>query len=692
MKFLRAVQKAGQSLFNPVRRLLDRGFGQQLNPLNFLGALTIYFFWIVLVSGIWLFIFFKTSVAGAYESVEYLTHEQWYLGGVMRSLHRYASDAAIITLALHMIKEFLYDRHRGMRWFSWVTGVPLLWLVIPLGITGYWLVWDQLAWYVALTSAELLDWLPIFSESMARNFLSDEVLSDRFFTLMAFLHLIGLPLFLVFGIWLHVLRINGPRINPPRVLMAGSLVAMTALSFAYPALSQGEVDMSTVPSSVGLDWYYLLVYPLMKHWSPGWVWGLLTGTSLLLCMVPWMPPLRGKSSASVDLDNCNGCARCADDCPFGAITMENRSDGKAYETEAVVDPALCMTCGICTGSCPTATPFRRHSALVPGIDIPDLPAATLREKIIEAGQGLQGNHRIMVFTCKDHVVTSRLKSGLNDSRTASVGIICAGQMPPSFVDFVLSRDLADGVVLAGCTGSDCQYRFGAEWTSLRMARQRDPQLRRRVDTTRLALGWQEPWVGCGSVPGIVAALRETLQATSDGVHGPPPDRANPWKVPVTAFAYIAFAVIVGWLSIWPRFQLIDDGKAMISLSFSHAGPRIGECRKLTQEELNRLPPNMRKPEDCPRERLPIRVVFSSNGDTLYEATRSPTGLWKDGAANVYRRLEVEGKSQRLFIGMNESGISPEFDYSLEQEVDLAPGEHLVVEFDGTRKSFVFKQE
>ena len=119
---------------------------------------------------------------------------------------------------LHIVKEFVYDRHRGMRWFSWVTGVPLVWLVIPLGITGYWLVWDQLAWYVALTSAELLDWLPIFSESMARNFLSSEVVSNRFFTLMAFMHLIGLPLFLVFGIWLHVLRINGPRINPPRAL------------------------------------------------------------------------------------------------------------------------------------------------------------------------------------------------------------------------------------------------------------------------------------------------------------------------------------------------------------------------------------------------------------------------------------------------------------------------------------------
>ncbi|MCJ7814604.1 MAG: cytochrome b N-terminal domain-containing protein, partial [Xanthomonadales bacterium] len=415
---LKALQKAGKFLFEPVRRLLDRGFGHKLNPLNYLGALTIYFFWIVVVSGIWLFIFFKTSVIGAYESVEYLTHDQWYLGGVMRSLHRYASDAAIITVALHLLKEFVYDRHRDMRWFSWITGVPLIWLVIPLGITGYWLVWDQLGWYVALTSAELLDWLPIFSESMARNFLSSEALSNRFFTLMAFLHLIGLPLFLVFGIWLHVLRINGPRINPPKALMAGSLVAMTALSLVYPALSQGEVDMTTVPSSLGLDWYYLLVYPLVKYWSPGWVWALLTGTSLLLIMVPWMPPLKGKSLAVVDLDNCNGCARCNEDCPFGAITMMPRSDGQAYETEAVVDPALCMTCGLCTGSCPTATPFRRHSALSPGIDIPDLSAAVLREKLLEAAEKLQGDRRIMVFTCREDIKSARLRRILNDAETA----------------------------------------------------------------------------------------------------------------------------------------------------------------------------------------------------------------------------------------------------------------------------------
>jgi len=691
---LKILQGAGQALVEPLRAVLDRGFSPALNPLNHLGALTIYFCWIVLVSGIWLFIFFKTSVSGAYESVEYLTHDQWYLGGVMRSLHRYASDAAIITLALHMIREFVYDRHRGNRWFSWVTGVPLLWLIIPLGITGYWLVWDQLAWYVALTSAELLDWLPIFSESMARNFLSSDVLSDRFFTLMAFLHLIGLPLFLVFGIWLHVLRINGPRINPPRALMAGSLLAMLALSLVYPALSQGEVDMTQVPESLGLDWYYLLVYPLLKVWSPGWVWGLLTGVSLLLCMVPWMPPQRGRSAAKVDLDNCNGCERCADDCPFGAITMLERSDGKAYESEAVVDPSLCLSCGLCVGSCPTATPFRRHTALSPGIDMPDLTASVLRERLLEAAEKLQGDRRVIVFSCQEGPGTKKAGSKLNDSETATVDVICAAQVPPSFIDFILSRDLADAVAVAGCAGGNCQYRFGADWTEQRIARERGPRLRKRVDTDRVALAWLEPWSKFGKPSAMVSALRESLpQADAEdtlpeGSTGP----ANRWKIPVTAVAYALFAVVVGWLSVWPRFQLIDEGQAMVSVSISHAGQRIGECRKLSQEELNKLPPNMRKLDDCPRERLPVRVLLSSDGNPLYEAVMQPSGIWSDGESSIYRRLPLAAGTQRLFIGMTDSKRSEGFDFTLEQEVDLAPGQHLVVNFDGAQQKFIFRQE
>jgi len=181
---------------NPIKRsylLLEEwftvSFGPDWNPLYHLGTLAFFFFWVVLISGLYLFIFFDTSIAGAYASVEYMTHEQWYAGGVMRSLHRYASDAAVVTILLHMFREFALDRYRGFRWWSWVTGIPTLWFVITVGITGYWLVWDELGLYVAVLSSQLMDSLPVMSGSMARDFLAGQ-LTDRLFTLMGFLHLL----------------------------------------------------------------------------------------------------------------------------------------------------------------------------------------------------------------------------------------------------------------------------------------------------------------------------------------------------------------------------------------------------------------------------------------------------------------------------------------------------------------------
>ncbi|MGI9261484.1 MAG: cytochrome b N-terminal domain-containing protein [Woeseiaceae bacterium] len=483
------VHSIGRGAFRLLRRPFSRAFDSEQNPLNYLGALTVFFLWIILVSGIWLLIFFRTSVSAAFDSVEYLTREQWYLGGVMRSLHRYASDAAIITILLHVIKEFVFDRYRSVRWFNWVTGIPLIWIVFPLGITGYWLVWDELAQYVAISSAELIDRIPIFTDSMAGNFMSDDVLSDRFFTLMAFLHLIGLPIFLVFGIWLHVFRLNGPRINPPRRMMAATLLCLLVLSVVYPAISHEPANMASTTQVLRLDWFYLHVYPLIQSWSPGSVWVLLVGISSVMTLAPWVPPAKKTEPAVIDLENCNGCKRCVDDCPFGAVEMVPRTDGSSYSHEASVDSNLCVSCGLCVGACPTATPFRSRSALIPGIDLPDRSAAEIRKNIIEQAASASTEPRVLVFGCKDDREAGRLQcAGAN-----VITVNCMGHLQPSYFDFVLSRDHADGILLLGCQDGNCNYRLGAEWTEQRIARERDPRLRKRTDSTKIALSWQTPW-------------------------------------------------------------------------------------------------------------------------------------------------------------------------------------------------------
>jgi ferredoxin/coenzyme F420-reducing hydrogenase delta subunit len=503
---LNFLQKAGRTGLGFLQRPLARAFGPAATPLNHLGALTIFFCWIVLISGIWLLIFFRTSVSGAFESVEYLTREQWYLGGIMRSLHRYASDAAIVTILLHVLKEFFFDTYRGKRWFSWITGMPLVWIVFTLGITGYWLVWDELAQYVAITSAELLDRIPIFTDSMAANFLTDAALSDRFFTLMAFLHLIGLPIFLVFGIWLHVFRLSNANINPPRSLMAGTLLAMLVLSLVFPAESQDKADMALATQSLQLDWFYLHAYPLAQQWTPGFVWLLLVGISALIVIAPWLPRAKTMQAATVNLDYCNGCQRCADDCPYSAIQMAPRSDGLKYETEAVVIPELCVSCGICVGACPTASPFRSKSPLVPGIDLPALPAAAIREGMLAATSILAGDKKILSFACRASSLADELKS----AGEALVEVECMGQIPPSFIDYILSRNHAQGVFLAGCSESACHYRLGAEWTEQRISRERDPRLRKRIDDRRIAAAWRDFPEHAGRVVEQINAFRNSL--------------------------------------------------------------------------------------------------------------------------------------------------------------------------------------
>ncbi len=459
---------------------------------------------------------------GAYASLEYVSRQQWYAAGVMRSLHRYASDGLVVMMLLHLVREFALDRYRGVRWFSWVTGVPVLVLVFVAGITGYWMVWDSLAQYVALVTTEWLDRLPIFGEPIARNFLSPETLESRFFTLMVFMH-IAVPLIALIILWVHLQRVTRPRINPPRGLAVSMFLAMLALSLVHPAMSQAPADLAKVPGTLGLDWFYLPLYPLLDGWPGPVTWsaaGVLLG---LLVALPWLPPMRKPAAAVVDLANCNGCVRCFNDCPFNAIMIGERTDGLPFERQAIVNPSLCVGCGICAGSCPTSMPFRRASALSPGIDLPDHSIAALRETLHASAARLTGRGRIMVFGC-DHGVP------IMAAARGNVGVVplrCAGQLPPSFIDYVLSRKLADGVVITGCAEGSCHARFGDRWTKARLARERDPYLRARVPRERVRVLWAGR-LGSGRLAALLDEFAAELSraSTQSGTPVPHEDAAS----------------------------------------------------------------------------------------------------------------------------------------------------------------------
>lgn len=471
-----------------------------------LGALGFYLFWVVAISGAYIYAFYKTGIELSFPSVEYFTNEQWYLGGIMRSLHRYASDALVLVMVLHLLREYILGRYRGARWFAWVTGVILLWMIFAAGINGYWMVWDKLAQYSVVATVEWFDWLPIFSEPLARTFITYEALNDRFFTLISFAH-VTVPLLILFLLWIHIMRISYPVVNPRKGLAIGMLLMMLALSMIVPVQSQGVADVSIEPNKLYIDWFYLWIYPLLGVWTAGQVWALVLGITLLLCILPWLPSKQVQIPvAEVSLKDCSGCRLCVADCPYEAVVMQKRTDGMNFAEEAVVIPNRCVSCGICVGACPSSSPFRGEVQYISGIEMPSLQMSGLRTALMNCIAMLEGDVRVLVVGCDNAANVEALRS----QSVAVFSLPCIAMLPPSFIEYALREGRVDGVFITGCRDGDCLHRLGVAWTDERLTAVREPRLRSRVERVRI----KEYWAASSDLDQLVKELKIFQMALS----------------------------------------------------------------------------------------------------------------------------------------------------------------------------------
>ena len=157
-----------------------------------------------------------------------------------------------------------------------------------------------------------------------------------------------------------------------------------------------------------------------------------------------------------------------------------------------------------------------------------------------------------------------------------------------------------------------------------------------------------------------------------------------------AVNYTIFMFIVWYFSAAPPFRQLDPDQAVVTLAFSHAGERREECRTLTPQELAKLPPNMRRPADCPRERSPIHVDLLLNDETLIEEIAHPPGLYSDQGVDIYRSVKVPAGEHLLSVRMNDNVRVEGPTRTLDRKVNLTPGQLLVVDYNSENLEFVVK--
>jgi len=657
-------------IFLYVDRLFARIVDEPLNPMFHTGAITVASTLVATVTGVVLLVWYKPSVHLAYESVQAMSQSP-YTAGLLRSLHRYSSDAAMFFGLLHAARIFLERRFGGARWLAWVTGAALMSLILLVGWTGYWLVWDARAQAVAFGTAKLLDVVPIFVEPLSRSFVTDSGVNSLLFFVVFFVHML-LPLALGVAAWLHITRLARPRFltaRPMTLWLAGLLLLLCVL---YPATIEVPAAMAALPRDITMDWWFLFPLFAIDRLSAGQSWAFILLASTVFVSVPWWLARRRPAPAKVVETRCNECRKCYSDCPYNAIEMIARTDGnEKYQAQASVIPSKCVACGICTGSCDTA-----------GIGVDWLSSIDERKRITNwLGQAESDGETVHIaFACAESAA-----AGLEvDAATGRcdelpgyrvLQVPCAGWVHPLMIERAM-RNGADGVMIVSCGPGECAYREGAEWTELRLEGAREPSLRRdKVDREKvLLLGLDRT---CKAELLAEAARHRAAGATRVGDGG---GRPGFFGVAAAALLAAVFAGVIGGVSDFVYAAPRHAGSEL-TVSLKHPGVANENCRDLSEEELAATPVHMRKPRECKRTRPPVRLRVEVDGELALDTSVPPSGLWKDGNSVALERIPLEAGDHHVGIAIGETDDPDEWTFRAENTLTFTDDARRVVVFD-----------
>jgi ferredoxin len=489
----RRVERLALRLLTTADAACNRLYGWRANPLYQSGTIVVALLLVLIVTGLWLIFFYR--VGAPYSSVYEIASNPW-TGRWVRGVHRYASDAAVVFAVVHLWRMFAQGRSWGPRALAWTSGVVLLGLLFVCGLTGYVMVWDGFGQLVAQEGARLLDTLPILSEPIGRAFTGEQELSGAFFFVNLFAH-IAIPLGLGLVLWLHVSRVARPTLLPPRRVTWVLLGALVLAAVLRPAALGLEATPFHLPESVGLDWLYAFWVPFVRAAPPGIAFVVIVLAVILLMAVPIFTKRRASAPppSVVNEDICTGCRQCSIDCPYEAITMIVRPGGGRSEEMARVDSALCVSCGICAGSC---APM--------GVGP---PGRTGRDQLADARRFAAelGAGRTVVVCCDRGARGWRRR--LEAEGAAVHEVDCAGNLHTSVIE-LLVRGGAAGVLVIACPPRDCWNREGPRWLSERVYHDREAELQPRVDRRRVRVAS----ANASESAQAVASLRDFMASTA----------------------------------------------------------------------------------------------------------------------------------------------------------------------------------
>jgi ubiquinol-cytochrome c reductase cytochrome b subunit len=186
---------------------------KNINFLWAMGVVLTVLFKLLLISGIFLLMYYKPDVNMAFDSVNYTIMQDVAYGWLFRHIHAVGASVVFLIIYIHMFTGIYYGSYKKGREMIWLSGMLLFVLFSAEGFSGYMLPWGQMSYWAAYVITEIFGGIPVIGGDLVVWIRGNFYVADATLTRFFMLHVLLIPLAILGAIVFHFYALRFPHVN-----------------------------------------------------------------------------------------------------------------------------------------------------------------------------------------------------------------------------------------------------------------------------------------------------------------------------------------------------------------------------------------------------------------------------------------------------------------------------------------------
>ncbi|MDD2827985.1 MAG: cytochrome bc complex cytochrome b subunit [Sulfuricurvum sp.] len=279
---------------------------KNINFLWAMGVLLTVMFTLLVVSGIFLLMYYKPDINMAFDSVNYTIMQEVAYGWLFRHIHAVGASVVFLIIYIHMFTGIYYGSYKKGREMIWISGMLLFMLFSAEGFSGYMLPWGQMSYWAAYVITEIFGGIPLIGGDLVVWIRGNFYVADATLTRFFMLHVLLIPLAILGAIVFHFYSLRFPHVNneageffdfdeEAEKYLAGDkknskvvpfwpvflskdffvlgffllfffYLVFFHYSFAMDPINFDKADGLKTPAHIYPEWYFLWSYEVLRGW------------------------------------------------------------------------------------------------------------------------------------------------------------------------------------------------------------------------------------------------------------------------------------------------------------------------------------------------------------------------------------------------------------------------------------------